>query len=296
MNNYQSVLVIYNPGAKRGKIDEVLPYIKQRLSLRFSTVDITTGKSSKDAEDLAYKNAGKYDIIVSCGGDGTLHQVANGILKSEFNPLLGVLPFGTCNDVARTLGISNNLDLALDCLLRLNVAKYDVVSDGSDYMIYSLACGYLTNTSYEASSKAKKFFGKMAYVFKALKNIFKFKPFPMTFSTDNERIHGKFVFVMMLNGESAGGFKLNKDEDLNNNKVKLILIKKSKILGSFITMIRLFMFGAKKIMKSKNAIVRDVNSVEIENHSNVPFTFDGEKFKFLRKKFKVSKTLTFIKK
>ena len=247
-------------------------------------------------ENRVYKNAGKYDIIVSCGGDGTLHQVANGVLKSGHDTIVGVLPFGTCNDVARTLGIPTDLNLAIDCILRLNTTKYDVATDGSDYMIYSLAGGYLTGTSYEASSKSKRFFGKMAYVFNALKSLFKFKSFPMTFNINGERVHGKFKFFMMLNGESAGGFRLNKGEDLNNGKVKLILIKKSKFLGSLFSMLKLFLFGVKNIKKSKNIILRDVESVEIENHSNIPFTFDGEKFKFLRKKFVVNKTLNFIKK
>ena len=110
--NIKSVLVIYNPGAKRGKIEEIIPNIKQRLSLRFSPVDFMPGQTANGAEELAKQYADKYDIIVSCGGDGTLHQVVNGVAKSGHSPIIGILPYGTCNDVARTLNIPKKLDKA----------------------------------------------------------------------------------------------------------------------------------------------------------------------------------------
>ena len=99
---------------------------------------------------------------------------------------------------------------------------------------------------------------------------------------------------MAMNGESTGGFKLNKGEIINNGKVKLVMIKKSK--SSLFTFIKLFLFGIKSILKSKNAIVREVQRFEIENHANTPFTIDGEKAKFLKKKFEVKQVQSIVKK
>ena len=197
MKVYSSVLLIYNPNAMKGKIEEFLPKIKQRLFLRYQVVDAMTSHDSNGSENLAFKYASKYDVIVSCGGDGTLHQVINGVMKSGANPLIGLLPFGTCNDVAKTLKIPFNLDKALDCILRLNTTNYDLIFDGKDYVTYSMATGYLTQCSYCATKKSKKAIGKLAYIFSALKNVFKFKSIPLTVTYDGERVHGKFLYFML---------------------------------------------------------------------------------------------------
>lgn len=280
----------------KGKIDEFLPKIKQRLSLRFSVVDVVSTPNSDGAEGLAFKLAPKYDVVVSCGGDGTLHQVINGIMKCEAKCLLGILPFGTCNDVARTLGIPFEFDKAIDCLLRLNTTKFDLMFDGEEYISYALATGYLTKTSYLATNKEKKKFGRLAYVLKGLKYINKFDALPMTVTFDKERIHDKFVFMMLINSETAGGFKINKDNIVDNGKVKLVMIKKRNWFTTFFAFVKLFLFGINSVKKNKNVIIRDVKKIEIENHANSPFTIDGEKAKFLKKHIEVQTRLEVIKK
>lgn len=293
MKDVKTVLIIYNPNAMKGKISEHLPHIKQRLLLRYETVD-ATATPVEGAEDLAFTFAGKYDILVSCGGDGTLHEMINGVMKSGFNPIIGILPFGTCNDVARSFKIPFNLDQAIDCILRLNTTSYDVMFDGKDYVTYALATGYLTQASYSASSKIKKKIGRLAYVFSGIKCMFQLDALPMTITCDDERIHGKFMYVMSMNGESTGGFKLNKGEIINNGTVKLVMIKKAR--GWLFTFLKMFLFGIKSIMNSKNAIVREVKQFEIENHSNAPFTLDGEKSKFLKKKIEVKQVMSIVRK
>ena len=296
MKNYTSVLIIYNPNAMKGKIDEFIPKIKQRLLLRFPTVEAMSSPDIHGAEALAFKHAGRFDIVLACGGDGTLHQVVNGVVKSKAEAVVGVLPFGTCNDVARTLGIPHKLDKAIDCVLRFNTTQYDLMFDGSEYITYSMATGYLVKSVYQPTNNTKKKFGRFAYFMYALKRVFKFKSLPLTITYDNERVHGKFNYFMLMNGDYAGGFRINKGDDYANGKVKMVLIKASKGIASFITFIKLFFFGVKSIRKSKYAIIKDVQQVEIENHSNYPFTVDGEKAKFLKKKIKSTTEITMIKK
>ncbi len=293
MKNVQNVLIIYNPNAMKGKISDHMPHIKQRLLLRFPNVEAIS-TPPEGAEDLAFTNAPKYDMLVACGGDGTLHEVINGVMKSGTQPIISLLPFGTCNDVARTLKIPLNLDKAIDCAIRLKTTSYDVMFDGKDYITYTLATGYLTETSYSATSKVKKKLGRLAYVLIGIKCLFKFKSIPITITCDKERIHGKFVYSMIMNGESAGGFRLNKGEIVNNGKVKVVMIKKRGI-ASFFTFIRLFLFGVNSVKKCKSAIVRDVSHLEIENHSNTPFTYDGEKAVFLKKNIEVQTVKSIVK-
>lgn len=295
MKNYNSVLIIYNPNAMKGKIDEHLPYIKQRLLLRYAQVDAMYSPNEDGAEVLALKNASKYDIVVACGGDGTVNQVINGVIKSKANSVVAILPFGTGNDIARTLNIPLDLDKAIDSVLRLNLTDYDLMFDGTHYISSSLATGYLTSVTYSTSNKAKKRMGRFAYFLSCLKQMFKFKTLPITITCDGERIHDKFVYFILLNTASVGGFKINDTDNFGNGKVKMVLIKKSKFLGSFFTFVKLFTRGVDAVKKSKLVIIKDVKKVDIENHSNSPFTMDGEKIKFLKKTISISTPITIVK-
>ena len=279
----------------KGKIDEHLPYIKQRLLLRYAQVDSMYSPTEDGAETLALKNAGKYDIVVACGGDGTVNQVINGVVKSKANSVVAILPFGTGNDIARTLNISQDLDKAIDSILRLNITNYDLMCDGSHYITSSLATGYLTSVTYSTSNKAKKRMGRFAYFLSCFKYMFKFKTLPITITCDGERIHNKFVFFMLLNTSGVGGFSINEKDDFCNGKVKMLLIQKSKFLGSFFAFVKLFTRGINSVKKSKLVTIKDIKDVEIENHSNSPFTMDGEKIKFLKKTISVSTPITIVK-
>lgn len=296
MKNYSSILIIYNPSAMKGKISEFIPKIKQRLLLRFQQVDAMFSLELDGAETLAFKYASKYDVIVSCGGDGTLHEVVNGVMKSGAKPVVGVLPFGTCNDVARSLKIPLNFDKAIDCILRMNLTNFDIMYDGKDYITYSVATGYLVKSTYSATQKSKQKFGRFAYFMSALKCLFKLEAIPMTITCDGIRYHNKIAYCMFVNGESAGGFALNKGDNVNNGKVKFVMIKKSNAFANFFTFIKMFMFGVDSIRKHKSVVINEVKNFEIENHGNASFTMDGEKINFLRKTIQVVPGFTMIKK
>jgi len=295
VKNCSSVLIIYNPNAKKGKIDEQLPYIKQRLLLRYSQVDAMYSPTEDGAEALAFKNASKYDVVVACGGDGTVNQVVNGVLKSKSNAVVAILPFGTSNDLARTLNIPLDIDGAINTILRLNITNYDLLNDGERYITSSLATGYLTSVSYTTTDKAKKRVGRFAYFISCLKQMFKLKNLPITITCDGERIHDKFVYFMLVNSSSVNGVTINKHDSFNDGMVKLALIKKSKLLGSFFVYLKMFTRGIDSVRKSKLVVVKNVKKIEIENHSNSPFTMDGGKIKFLKKTLTVSTPMQIVK-
>ena len=297
VKEYSTVLILYNPNAMRGRIDEFLPTIKKRLLTRYSEVDLIASPNEEGVENLANKNAGKYDIIIACGGDGTVHQTINGVMKSGFKPLVGILPYGTCNDVAFTLGIPNDLNKAVDCILRLNTTKYDLMYDGTDYITYALATGYLTDASYSAGKNIKKKLGRFAYVLAGIKSLFKLPALPMTVEFDNQRIHSKFTYFMLMNGYRVGGFKINMNEKLNNGTVKLVMIKKGNGFATLFRFIKLFLRGVNAFRPdNKYVIIKDIDKVKIENHSNTPFTLDGEKISFLKKLIKINSSIELIKK
>lgn len=289
----KSLIVIYNPNARKGKIKEVIPYIQQRLSTKFYPCDTVQSKSAEDMIDLARKNAEKYSCVVVAGGDGSIHNVINGVKQSKGRPTLGFLPYGTVNDVCRTLNIPRDLDKAIDVILRGETIKYDIMQEGNNYMIYTFAGGMFVSTSFKTSTAMKRVLGKIAYFITGAKQLFSMRTLPLTVTIDGERHHGRYIMMMVLNSKSAAGFKINKERDIDDGLIDVILVeKKRSYLVALLTLLKMFVFGLNSVRKHKNVVIQKCKNVKIENHSNEPFTQDGEEADFLTKEIRISSPVT----
>jgi len=289
----KSVILIYNPNARKGKIKEVVPYIIERLSTKFKPCDAVQTKSAEDMIDLARKSAEKYDCIVVAGGDGSIHNVVNGVKQSKGRPTLGFLPYGTVNDVCRTLNVPKDLDKAIDVILRGETIKYDIMQEGNNFMIYTFAGGMFVSTSFKTSTTFKRIMGKLAYFITGAKQLFSMRTLPLTVTIDGERHHGRYIMGMVLNSASAAGFRINKERDIDDGLIDVILVeKKRSFLVALFTLLRMFLFGLNSVRKCKNVVIKKCKSVKIENHSNEPFTQDGEEANFLTKEINITSPIT----
>lgn len=290
-----SVLMLYNPTARKGKIANFLPYIETRLKTKYKIVDFIASKSAEDLKLQAKNNAGLYDLIIVAGGDGSIHLAINGIKESGFNPMLAFLPYGTVNDVCHTLRIPRNMRKAIDIILRGETIEYDTMKDKEKYYIYTLAGGMFVSTSFKTNRRMKNVFGKLAYYFTGIKEIFKMRSLPLTIVADDERFHSRYILCMLLNSSSAAGYKINKDKDIDDQLIDLILIEKRKnYFHSLLILAKMFLFGIRSIRKSKLVTIRKCKKIHIENHSYEPFTKDGEREDFLKKDVEISAPLKII--
>lgn len=290
-----SVLVLYNPTARKGKITKYFPYIESRLKTKYKKVDFIGSESAEDLKEQAKNNAGLYDLIIIAGGDGSLHLAVNGIKESGKNPTLAFLPYGTVNDVCHTLRMSYNMRKAMDTILRGETIMYDTMKDKDKHYIYTLSGGMFVSTSFKTNRTLKNIFGKLAYYFYGIKEVFKMHSLPLTIVADGERFHGRYILCMLLNSSSAAGYKINKEKDIDDQMVDLILIEKKKnYFHSLIILVRMFLFGLNNIRKSKLVTIKKCKDIHIENHSNEPFTKDGEQENFLKKDIKISSPIKVI--
>ena len=281
----QRAIVLYNPNSRKGKIKKIIPYICKRLLTKFKVCDVQMSKSGKNMENLAYQNAFKYDVIVVVGGDGTIHNVVNGIKRSTCKTIkLGILPYGTCNDVCHTLHIPKKLDKAIDVILRGSSLDYDIMKSDNEYIVYTLSGGMFVKSSFETKRKLKKIFGRVAYFFNGIFELFRLRALPLTFDIDGTKYNGKYLLALLLNTHSTAGFYINGKSSVSDGKMELLLIerKKSYLKGLF-TIFVTFLFGISAIKKYKNVHILSCKAVTIENHSQEAFSADGEKCEFLKK-------------
>ncbi len=100
------VCVIYNPRAGRGKAEQIVSRLRRVLGRH---AEFQPTQRPGHAEDLAARAAQNFAIVAAAGGDGTVHEVANGLLRDEkTRAILAVLPVGSANDYAFSLGLDED--------------------------------------------------------------------------------------------------------------------------------------------------------------------------------------------
>lgn len=268
-------IFLYNPRSGRGSIKKKLPLIKSTLLKKFDTIDIYVTKSALDTVNIARESCEKYDAIIFSGGDGTFNDVICGVSSCEKRPILGYLPSGTVNDIARNLGISKNIKKALQVIIDGNYMEHDVGMINDHYFMYVSAIGTFTGVSYRTKQNAKKFFGRLAYFFDGLKDIVSPKIIKATVETADEIIEMEVPLVLVVNSKSVGGIPFNRTGHLNDGEFDIILVKKG-IRKGLLNIFKLFTFGIGRKKVARHFLCMRSSSFTIKVDDEITWCIDGE--------------------
>ena len=275
----KKVLFIVNPNAGKMIIKDNLVDIlsKFNISEYISTVYIT--QKAHDATEYIENHGLGYDLIVSCGGDGTFNEILHGIASSqnEYAPL-ACIPAGTVNDFARSLGIPTDVQEAAEVILESKPHDYDFGSFNGEIFSYVAAAGAFTEVSYGTPQYLKNMLGKYAYYIEGAKKLTDLSDaFSLKIRVDgNKTIEGDFVLVSVSNSKSIGGFLQFDDEDrkiLTDGMFELILIK-SPVTPLDVQK----MLHSLKIHQYDNDCIRCIKGKHfvITSAKPLPWTLDGE--------------------
>lgn len=142
--NLGRTLLVANPMAQNGNGAAAARRAAQalRASLGDESFSMAFTESAGRATDLAAQ-AGSYDTVLALGGDGLVHEVANGLMRlpGEARPALGVIPVGSGNDYARTLGMPESLDEAVRLVLGAPHRLLDIGRCNAEYFVETLSFG-----------------------------------------------------------------------------------------------------------------------------------------------------------
>ncbi len=279
-------LFAYNPISGKGKIKKKLDYIVDRLFEKYDEVEVYETKRAGDISLLASNIAQDYDAFIFSGGDGTFNEVVNGLAEKENKPVLGYIPTGTVNDIARSMGIGRKVKKALDVIINGKVEKFDLIKANNAYSFYAIACGAMTTCSYMANQSSKGKLGKFAYLGYILSHDLKFNRFTVELSHDEVVGQTEAVMIMIINSRSVSSFKLNKKAVLNDGKVDVVIIKEKprrkewglfRVIRNFFKTARLFFFGYAHAQKSKCMETFTTSELTLKVDEDMVWNFDGEK-------------------
>jgi len=201
---YKNALLIYNGNAGQKKKNKLLGEIIPILSNEIDNLTIAKTKKVNHAEEIAYEKGKDYEVVISLGGDGTLHEVINGIARLKNPPMVGILPSGTCNDFARSLNIPLDLNEASNTILKGNVTEIDIGKVNDRYFTNFVGTGLITDISENVNPNTKNIMGRISYYTSTVKSMSEKDDFEFILHTENNKLKDKAGMVVILNGNHVG--------------------------------------------------------------------------------------------
>lgn len=229
----RKLLFIFNPRAGKSKIKGKLFNIVDIFVKAGYEVTIYPTQYEGDAIRAVMEKDESYDLLVCSGGDGTLDEVVNGMIKSSAQIPIGYIPAGSTNDFAGSLGIPRDMLTAASISAEGIDYPCDIGAINDECFVYIAAFGLFTDVSYGTSQDIKNVLGHMAYILEGMKRISSIRSYRLKVSYLNEEkikavLEDEFIFGMVTNSISVGGFKRITGEyvELNDGEFEVTLIKK----------------------------------------------------------------------
>lgn len=197
----QSALFLVNCQSRRGQ--ESLPQATEQLQqLGFELVEESSADPTRLPE-IIQQYRDQVDLVIVGGGDGTLNAAAAGLVKTQLP--LGILPMGTANDLARTLGIPTSISEACKIIATGRKLSIDLGQVNDQYFFNVASLGISTRITQRLTDKVKKRWGILAYAATALQVLWQTRPFQAEIRFNGVSVRGKTVQIAVGNGRYYGG-------------------------------------------------------------------------------------------
>lgn len=269
------LLLIVNPVAGTMKTKSSLFKITNVFCSAGYLVTTQITKAWGHAFSIAAGHAFEYDLVVCCGGDGTLNEVISGILHSGRPVPIGYIPAGSTNDFANTMGLVSNPQKAAEVITTGTVHNIDVGLFGGMYFTYIASFGAFTAASYSAPQEVKNAIGHLAYVLEGIKELPNIRSQHIKVYANDTVYENDYIFGAITNSTSVAGIvRLSSDlVDLCDGSFEVILVKEPRNLS-----------GLNKIVTAvtnsnfNNDMFDFFKASEVKVCSDVPisWTLDGE--------------------
>lgn len=275
----KKMLFIYNPHSGRGEITQSLSDILWRFTRYGYDVTVHPTLARGEGEEFLGKHADEYDVVVTGGGDGMLHELFVGILANGTDIPCGYIPYGTVNDFASSLMISKNPIEAVETIINGKVKQIDAGIFNGNVFSYVAAFGLFTKASYSTDQTLKNLFGFGAYLLEIIKttDLMHFGDMSVharVIVSDRE-YEDDFIFGFAGNTLSVGGLTniVPSEAQMNDGLLELVFIKTPKSIQDLDLIRQAFM---NHDLNSPSILSIQAAKVEVHMDRETEWTLDGE--------------------
>lgn len=276
----KKLLFVYNPRAGKEMLKPRLSDVLDIFVKAGYEVTVHPTQAYRDAYyQIKEYEVGKYDLIACSGGDGTIDEVATGMMKrremgKDVVPV-GYIPAGTTNDFAKSLHIPRKPLAAADNAVKGVPFPCDIGKFNDSVFVYIAAFGIFTDVSYETDQAVKNVLGHMAYILEGAKRIFNIPSYKIKVEHDGQVIEDEFIFGMVTNSRSVGGFSnmVGKNIVFDDGLFEVTLIKTPKNPIALQEIIAALLIEQ---VDTKHMYTFKTKKITFDSVEEIPWTLDGE--------------------
>ncbi|MBQ8492945.1 MAG: YegS/Rv2252/BmrU family lipid kinase [Alistipes sp.] len=260
-------LLLYNVMSGRGSIEHRIEDIAREFECR----GITLSVRRVDFGCNPFDGAESVDMVVVCGGDGTVNFVVNSMQHRGLDVMLGIIPSGTANDLAGALNMPSDVVLAARKIAEGSERRVDCGVVNGKRFVNVLSFGVLTTTSQHTPDEAKRRFGKMAYLWVGMRDLVKMHPMRLRITANGKSITSDSLMCLVFNGETAGRFRIARGAKLDDGRLDVLLLERRNMMMACGSMIRYLLGGHPDAVRSFTA-----QELRIETLHDEPTDIDGQ--------------------
>ncbi|MDR7810935.1 diacylglycerol/lipid kinase family protein [Lacrimispora sp.] len=282
----KKILFIFNPRSGKAQIRNKLMDILDIFAKAGYELLVHVTQRTGDAMEAAAAYGESVDLVVCSGGDGTLNETISGLMKFDNIPNLGYIPAGSTNDFASSLKISKSMVKAAEAAVFGEPFPIDIgCFCGDRHFVYIAAFGAFTEVSYLTPQDKKNVLGHQAYMLEGMKSLASIQSYEMRIECgecpegvgkkEEMILEGEFIFGMITNTMSVGGFKglVTQDVALDDGEFEVLLIRTPKTPLDLTNIIN-YMF----LKEEPNEYVHKfrTRSLKILSKEPIDWVLDGE--------------------
>lgn len=272
-------LMLINPNARRGT--DPLDGALERLAAAGVAVERETFSSPTEVSpDIVRRREGA-DLVIVCGGDGTINAAARGLIETGLP--LGILPMGTANDLARTLGIPTDLARAAEVIAAGVTRKIDVGEVNGHPFFNVASLGLSAELAAKLTREVKRRWGRLGYALTAARVLASARPFRATIVTRDGEARVRTLQISVGNGRHYGGGNVvEATATIDDHRLDLYSLEVQSV-WKLLPMLRSLRAGSHGTW----AEVRTIRCTEFEVHTRRPrpINTDGELVTFTPARF-----------
>ncbi|GGN94496.1 diacylglycerol/lipid kinase family protein [Saccharibacillus kuerlensis] len=205
----KQAMIIINPSSGKELALEYLRKVEDILHTE-AGYDVVVNETTKELDATNFcidACKQEFDLVVSIGGDGTLHETINGLLDQKHRPKLGIIPLGTVNDFARAMHIPLDPEEAIHTLTSTRRRHVDMARINDQLFANVVAAGSLADALSSVSSEEKSKLGAFAYFKEGAKELLSSSKSPLVITHDSGTWEGDAPIFIAALTNSVGGFE-----------------------------------------------------------------------------------------
>lgn len=272
----KKLLLIFNPMAGAQNFALNLYEVIDQLTKAGFDVTVRPTQRVGDAKTYILERGAEFDVLVASGGDGTINESISALMALPASrPILGVIPAGTTNDFSTSLGLPKDILDAVSVITDGVMRPLDIGQFEAAYFSYVAAFGLFTDVSYATPQSKKNVLGHLAYLLEGIKRLGSIHTYQCEIDLGEETLEGEFLFGMVTNSLSVGGFKLPSEHKIcmDDGLFEIALLQ---MPTSFIDLQHIITSLVRQEAYSDSLTLRRAPQVVVRAENPLAWTLDGE--------------------